>query len=412
MSTSPAQTAANRAGAATGIRVAIVVVVAAVAAFAFQRLRVTHDFFDLKIYLSAVRWWGDGNELYDYAQPDRVQGALYFTYPPFAAALLFPFGLLPTGVVAALFTAGTVAAVLVTTYWLVAPLARRWRQPAWFAVGIAAPLVLLIEPLRETLTFGQINMLLIVLIMLDLLVLGPRGSRWTGVGIGLATAIKLIPGLFIVYLLVTRQWRAAVTAAVTAAGATLLAAAVAPRASWQFWTSALWDTARVGRLDYTGNQSLQGLLARLVAPHEPAKWVWLLLALAVLAFGLWRAAKAGRAGDVVAALALTGLLSALISPITWPHHLYWFVPAVVALVAAGLDAAGARRWGWLAFAAAAYAVPLLGVVSLVDWGVAAVPTDTPGLFLARNAYVLAGLVLVAFLPIRDRSSDYLRSRAD
>jgi alpha-1,2-mannosyltransferase len=255
-------------------------------------------------------------------------------------------------------------------------------------------------------------MLLVLLIMLDLLVLGPRGSRWAGVGIGVATALKLIPGLFIVYLLITRQWRAAFTAMGAATAVTLLSAAVAPRASWDFWAGALWDTARVGRLDYTGNQSLQGMLARLVAPEQPAKWLWLLLALAVLVFGMWRAARAGLAGDPVAALALTGLVSGLISPITWPHHLYWFVPAIVALVAAGLRARDGRRWGWLALAAATYAVCLVGVVSVVDWGVAAVPTDTVGLFLARNAYVLLSLALVAVLPIMPRAEeDYPTSRA-
>ncbi|GAA1381847.1 glycosyltransferase 87 family protein [Catellatospora chokoriensis] len=392
------------------VRVLTVIAVLALAAVAFWRLRVEHDFFDLKIYMSAVNWWGDGQDLYDYAQPDRVQGALYFTYPPFAALLLFPFGLLPLGVTQALFTLGTVAAVVVTTYWLVAPLARRQGWPAWYAVGIGAPLVLVIEPLRETITFGQINMLLILLIMMDLLVLGPRGSKWTGVGIGVATALKLIPGLFIVYLLVTRQWRAAFTAMGAAAGVTLLAAAIAPRASWDFWTSALWDTARVGRLDYTGNQSLQGMLARFVAPEQPAKWLWLLLALVVLGFGMWRAARAGLAGDAVTGLALTGLVSGLISPITWPHHLYWFVPAIVTLLVAAQRAGDGRRWGWLAFAAGTYAVCVIGVVSVVDWGVAAVPTDTVGLFLARNAYVLLSLVLLVFLPI-NRPGDYPTSRA-
>ncbi|BCJ70805.1 hypothetical protein CS0771_03490 [Catellatospora sp. IY07-71] len=391
-------------------RVLIVLAVLAACAIGFWRLRVTHDFFDLKIYMSAVWWWGDGHELYDYAQPDRVQGALYFTYPPFAALLLFPFGLLPLGVTQTLFTLGTVAAVVVTTYWLLAPLARKQGWEVWYAVAVAVPLVLLIEPLRETITFGQINMLLILLIMMDLLVLGPRGSKWTGVGIGVATALKLIPGLFIVYLLVTRQWRAAFTAMGAAAAVTLVAAAIAPRASWDFWTGALWDTARVGRLDYTGNQSLQGMLARLVAPEQPAKWVWLLLALLVLAFGMWRAARAGLAGDPVTGLALTGLLSGLISPITWPHHLYWFVPAIVSLIAAATQSTGGRRWGWLAFAAGVYAVCVIGVVSLVDWGVAAVPTDTPGLFLARNAYVLLSLALVAFLPVRPGPWDYLTSR--
>jgi alpha-1,2-mannosyltransferase len=271
---------------------------------------------------------------------------------------------------------------------------------------------LIIEPMRETLAFGQINMLLVLLVLADLLLLLPRGSKWAGVGIGLATALKLFPGLFIVYLLLTRQWRAAWTAMAAAAAATLLAAAIAPRASWQFWTGALWDTDRVGRTDYTGNQSLQGMLSRLVAPEQPNKLVWLLLFAIVGGFGMWRAARAGRAGDVLAGIALTGLVAGLISPITWPHHLYWFVPALIAVSAAAMDAHGPRRVGWFALAAAGYVVSVLGVVSLVDWGSAAEPTDTIGEFLARNAFVLLSLVLVIAVPIRPGSWDYLTRIAD
>ncbi|PZM94962.1 MAG: hypothetical protein DIU79_08570, partial [Actinobacteria bacterium] len=124
-----------------------------------------HDFFDLKIYVRALRWWAAGDPLYEYAQPDRVQGALYFTYPPFAALLLLPFAALPLGVTATLFTVFTLAAVAVTTWWLVTPLAAARGLPRGWLAALAVPLVLLIEPLRETIMFGQINMLLAVLVV-------------------------------------------------------------------------------------------------------------------------------------------------------------------------------------------------------------------------------------------------------
>lgn len=456
-------------------RLAVVAAVAAGVAAALYAYGNRHDYFDLRIYMSAMRWWADGNDLYDYAQPDRVQGALYFTYPPFAALLLRPFAALDVQQTIVLFTVGTVAAVVVTTWWLAAPLAGALRQPRWFVTALAVPLVFLIEPIRETITFGQINMLLIVLVLGDLMFAVPGRRWWGGVGIGLATALKLFPGLFIVYLLVTRRWRAAVVASATAAGATLLAAAVAPRASWQFWTEALWSTDRVGRTDYTGNQSLQGLLSRLSAPELPHRAVWAVLVLLVTAFGLWRAARAARAGDDLGGLVLTGLVAALISPITWPHHVYWFVPAVVVLLCAACDgtrwhdgseggelaalrdggggqaqeawggagggpaqaalhgvggpaqaplhggggpaqaalhgdverqARGAwgggllRRVGLCALAVSVYAVAVFGVVSFIDFGVAATPTDSLDEFLLRNAYVLAALVLLPALPIR------------
>uniref|UniRef100_A8M4K3 Alpha-1,2-mannosyltransferase n=1 Tax=Salinispora arenicola (strain CNS-205) TaxID=391037 RepID=A8M4K3_SALAI len=362
-----------------------------------------HDFFDLKIYMRAMDWWAAGNPLYDYAQLDRVQGTLYFTYPPFGALLLSPFALLRLGVTVTVFTLLTVLAVVVTTRWLVDPVIARHHLPRVFTLTVAVLFVLAVESTRETITFGQINMLLVVLILADLLFAVPRNGRWAGVGVGLATALKLYPGIFIVYLLACRRWRAAATASATAVGATLLAAAVVPRDSWRYWTHELWATDRVGRTDYTGNQSLLGLLNRLTAPQEPDRLLWLALAGMVAGYGLWRATRAARAGDALTGLTLTGLVGSLISPITWTHHIYWFVPAIVVLVDAALAAGpGAdRRWLGL-LAVGATMVIVYGVVSFQDWGTAQVPTDTVVEFVLRNAYVLLGLVLLATLPIRHR----------
>ncbi|MFI7576290.1 glycosyltransferase family 87 protein [Micromonospora sp. NPDC049497] len=368
-----------------------------------------HDFFDLKIYMSAMDWWRAGNPLYDYVQPDRVQGELYFTYPPFSALLLWPFALFSVTATAWIFSILTVVAVVVTTRWLLDGVIARHHLPRMFTLTVAVLLVLAVESTRETITFGQINMLLVVLILADLLFAVPKARRWAGVGIGLATALKLFPGIFIVYLLACRRWRAAAVASATAAVATLLAAAVAPRDSWRFWTHELWATERVGRTDYTGNQSLFGLLSRITAPERPDRLLWLVLVAAIAAYGLWRAARAARAGDPLVGLTLTGLVGALISPITWTHHIYWFIPAVVVLADAALDSdpatpSGARRRRRLTVSAVAVsAIIVYGVVSFYDWGVALAPTDSPGEFLLRNVYVLLSLVLLATLPIRTRT---------
>ncbi|MEH0845532.1 glycosyltransferase 87 family protein [Micromonospora sp. CPCC 205711] len=364
-----------------------------------------HDFFDLKIYMRAMDWWAAGHPLYDYVQPDRVQGELYFTYPPFSALLLRPFAALPLGLTIAIFTALTGIGVVVTTRWLVAPLIARHGLPRLFTLTVAVLLVFAVESTRETITFGQINMLLVVLILADLLFAVPRARPWAGVGVGLATALKLFPGIFLLYLLISRRWRAAVVAGVTATAATLLAAALAPRDSWRFWTHELWATDRVGRTDYTGNQSLFGLLSRLDAPAKPPQSVWLALVLVVAGFGLWRAARAARAGDELTGLTLTGLVGGLVSPITWTHHIYWFIPAVVVLVDAALHTGRGtdeqrRRWWLLALAVGTSAVIIYGVVSFQDWGIAPVPTDSPGEFVFRNEYVLLALLLLVTLPVR------------
>jgi alpha-1,2-mannosyltransferase len=228
---------------------------------------------------------------------------------------------------------------------------------------------------------------LLFLVALDLLVGVAGGRRWAGVGIGLATAIKLTPGVFILYLLVTRRWRAALVATGTAAVATLAAAAVDPSASREFWTSALWDTDRVGSLAFISNQSLQGTVARL-NPEHPSTLAWLVLVLLAIGVWAWRV----RAASLAEGLALTGVLGCLISPVTWVHHLVWLLPALILLVSAAVTE---RRRLWLAFAIIGYAVLCSRLVWVWEHGFGGI-----GGFLGSNAYVWVSLALLLFLPLR------------
>lgn len=370
-----------------------------------------HHFLDLRIYVNAMRWWTEGRPLYDFAHDDPVQGRLGFTYPPFAALVLLPLAALGFKGSVLLFWSATSAAVAATTYWLVGPIARTHGVPLWFALALAVPLVSTLEPIRETVTFGQINMLLVLLVLFDLLIVARRWPRLAGIGIGLAAAIKLTPAIFIVYLLITGRWRAALTATATAGGATLLAAAVAWDDSWRFWTSALWETGRVGHTDRIANQSLFGVLARLGAPDEPGRAVWLALVALVAGYGLWRARRAALAGDDVVGLTITGFVGSLVSPITWPHHLFWFVPALLVMVDValghgrrdGADGAGRRqvRKGWIALAALSWASVTVSVISLFELGLSRrLFGDGVPAFLIVNWYVLLCAVLIVVLPVR------------
>ena len=155
-------------------------------------------------------------------------------------------------------------------------------------------------------------------------------------------------------------------AAATAAGATLLAAAVAPRDSWRFWTASCGRPSGSGALTTPATSRCRACSPGSPRPSSRTELVWLLLAVAVAGYGLWRAARAARAGDEVAGLTLTGLVGALVSPITWPHHIYWFVPALIVLVDAG-----GRRDYWLF--GITLTVMIFGVNTFIDWGGAPTP---------------------------------------
>ncbi|MFD2764615.1 glycosyltransferase 87 family protein [Micromonospora eburnea] len=373
----------------------IAVVVLAVAVTAFLSVAAArHGFFDLRVYYGALNWWvHDGGEIYDYLRAGTQYG---FTYPPFAALLMLPMAYLSWHAAITVSVVATVLAGTVVIWWLVDPIARRCGWTRWFALAVALCLAAAYEPMRETVNFGQVNMLLLVLVAADLLRLLPAGSRWAGVGIGLATAIKLTPGIFIVHLLVTGRWRAAFTAMGAAAGATLLAGALFPDSSREFWTSALWNTDRVGELAFISNQSLRGAVARL-DPAHPSTGAWLVLVLATLAVWVWRSRAAAAAGDQTAGLALTGVTMCLVSPVTWVHHLVWLLPALILLVGHGLaaPARGRRRAVLLAAAAIGYAFLSSRIIWSWDENFGGIDG-----FLGSNTYVWISVALLLGVPIR------------
>jgi alpha-1,2-mannosyltransferase len=268
---------------------------------------------------------------------------------------------------------------------------------------LALTLISTLEPIRETYSFGQINLFLVFAILLDLLILLPRQSRWAGIAIGLAAAVKLTPAIFIVYLLLTRRRRAALLAVGSAAAATLLSAAIGPRASWDFWTDTLWGGGGLGNAAYTFNQSIYALLARFSDPGKPNGPLWALLVLVAAVLGLWRARRAALAGDEVTGLTIAGFTGGLISPITWAHHLYWFVPALVVLVdvAFSAEVRAALRRAYGTFAVLIVLTVGLGAVSWFEQGLPRDPWDkgVSG-FLIENWYLLLTVALMATLPIR------------
>lgn len=349
-----------------------------------------HGDFDLQVYAGAARSWVGGTPLYDYVHPDSSYG---FTYPPFAAIMMLPLAVVPFAVAHVLNVVADGAIITVTTWWLASTVAPRFGWSPWYATACAVPLVCLLEPVRDTVGFGQVNLLLVGLVVLDLEALR-RGSRWAGIGIGLAAAVKLTPAVLIVMLAAARP-RAALNAMAVGALATVAAFVVAPATSVTFWGSALFDTSRVGRTDYASNQALSGVLARLADSSTRPLVPWLVLVLVVAVLGLRRAVLAVRCGDELAGLALTGLTGALISPITWTHHLWWVVPALAVLLSAG---AAERRWLWVAGG-----VAVLFSSSLPD--VVHTPlgrhlSHGPFVVVGESSYALACLLLVLFLPIR------------
>ncbi len=259
---------------------------------------------------------------------------LPFTYPPTAALLAVPLVLLPLrgdGVLWSIAVYGVLAASLRL---LLVPITARLRasRPRLEPLLLPAAFVLAayLLPVRQQIRFGQVGMFLLGLVLLDLLT--PRLGRWRGALVGLAIAIKLTPGVFVVAFLLARRWRAA---AVATASFLLVAAitwAVAPSTSAAYWTDNLFHSDRLGNNADPANQSLRGMLLRTGLHGPPSTVVLAVATVAVAAIGLYVTTQAWQRGDELLGLTTAGLLSCLLSPVAWVHHFVYLLPLLALLL--------------------------------------------------------------------------------
>lgn len=352
-----------------------------------------YRFFDMIVYHDAVAWWADGGRLYDFAEPKYGLG---FTYPPFAAIMLLPTVLFSATAAGWINLAASLVVAAVAAWWVVGPVAVRHGWSKWYAVALTVPILAATDPVRETLGYGQVNLILMGMVLADLVALR-AGYRWAGIGVGLAAAIKLTPALFIVYFAISRQTRAAITAAATAAGATLAGFLIAPAASWRYWTDVLWDTARVGQADLTPNQSLAGWLARLYDAAEAPTLLWIAFGLLVAAMGLSRAIGAHREEDELTALTLVGLTTVVVSPVSWTHHIVWIAPALLVL---GDTALHHRSWRYGAVTMAVYAVFVTSPMWYYEHKFESHWADGLHGMVIENAFIIVVIGLVTLMPWR------------
>ncbi|MFI5936155.1 glycosyltransferase 87 family protein [Actinoplanes sp. NPDC051494] len=362
----------------------------------------------------AVLSWLHGDGLYAYREPGTHLGT---ALSPAAALFMAPAAFLPVMVAGWLVALAGVAALTLSLIALAGPIARRYGRRPWPVVLAAAALALTMEPIRATIGLGTLDLLAFGLVTADLVALrrihpagpstpaparaGPvaRWPRWAGVGIGLAAALTVSSAFFIVYLLVSRQRRAALIATGTAVATALVPFAISPHESAAWFGDVLWRIDRSGPIEATGNQSLAGVLARLYDATTTPVLLWLSFALLITAVAMIRARAAHADGDEVAAFSLAGLSAAIAGPISGTHELLWVLPALLVLadVAAGYRTAprhpAARRPSrpGTATAVAGIGTYLLFVLAPM-WSL----SDQ----FAVNSYALALILLVNTLPWR------------
>ncbi len=301
--------------------------------------------------------------LYDWTGQNGVQ----FTYPPFAAVIFAVGSVLSWTAMRWAMTLASLAALGLSTWLVFGALGYRDRPAVRLGatLGVSA-LALATEPVQQTLALGQVNLLLMLLVVADLLTAGaltPGGSKgrtcwWHGLGIGIAAGLKLTPLIFIPYLLLIRRYRQAATATAVFAATAALGYALLPRDSGTYWAHGLFLKAnRIVFLGTRGNQSLRGVLTRLAGSVSEGTVPWIAAAILIAIAGLVAAALLYRARQPVPAMLACALTGLLVSPLSWDHHWVWVAPGIALLAHLGATAVrGPVRAAWWAAAACLFLI--------------------------------------------------------
>ncbi|WP_067574108.1 glycosyltransferase 87 family protein [Nocardia acidivorans] len=254
---------------------------------------------------------------------------LLYTYTPFSALVFLPIVVIPWSWL-------TYASLLVNLIVLFGCVLLCWRTLGYRLTpglaGVSALLTLtclFLEPVRTTMFYGQINLVLMLLVLWDFV--RADESRIRGIGVGVAAGIKLVPAYFVVQYLALRQWRSAAVAALIFLGTIALAWVVVPDDSHRYWFSTFFQSDRIAPDTNPANQSIRGVLAHLGDGAAPI-WLWLVVTIVTTFVSLAITVALHQRGERLLAVTLAGMTACAVSPFAWGHHWVWFVPLLVHLV--------------------------------------------------------------------------------
>lgn len=290
---------------------------------------------DVDVYRMGGEAWLQHRPLYADSASFHTQGGidLPFTYPPLSAIVFSPLALVPLPVASATITVTTLILLALSVWIVLGSLDVDRGRRGWLTAGIVGLATMTLEPIQANFSFGQINVVLMTLVLGDCL---PRRTPWPrGALLGLAIALKLTPAVFLLYFLLRRDGRAAVTAVASFFAASLLGAALAWRDSQEYWSHTIHQTDRIGTATLNTNQNIAGALARLGVGQTAQFLLWTTGCFAVLGLTVWAVRRVLAAGEPALGLMCVAMFGLVVSPVSWSHHWVWALPTVIVTTVLG-----------------------------------------------------------------------------
>jgi hypothetical protein len=360
---------------------------------------------ELPVYLQGAERLVAGEAIYRHTDQPA------FSYPPFFALLFVPLVWLPAAWAEWSWNALnlSLAAICLRLLWQAMQPWLVEGGPTKSSLWVYLAALLMARFVLSPLEYRSHDYLLLALMLAGLRASQQQREAWAGIWLGLATACKATPLLFLPMLLLQRRWRAAGAMSLALSCATLLPDVITPAQSGTVWVMS-WYNVFVSKVDASGpaavqgawrawnplNQSLSGTVYRLTTPPGEAEFLPLAVQLteapaevrkgvtlallglvfcATLAVTCRRPAEAKRSRHDLACWCTILCAMLLLSPMTSKQH-FCSLAAPLLLGSARLFAAAERRsWSASAGLGVGLATVLLCGVGLAKDLVGKAPGD-------------------------------------
>ncbi len=272
-----------------------------------------------------------GTPIYAAARAEGLTFVGLYVYPPILADLLLPLTAFPVQVAARLWFFANVLFVLSTALLVI----RLLRLPLLSAsAALIVGSLFCFTPMLQCLVDGQITIFLLLLWAAGMVLYQEDWPYAAGAVFALATAIKLTPALILLPFLIWRSWRLVGAFVITLGGLALLCLWIDTPHTFAVYFIRVMP-AMSGAIPYYTNFSLPAATERLITalrtgsvlPYpqgfSPAvvrigRAASVVTSLALVAL-IVRAGKVANKGDRIMILGLLGLLSPILSPVSWFH---------------------------------------------------------------------------------------------
>ena len=320
--------------------------------FAWQALRplvFNADMYDFNSYYVSAYATQKGLDPYAFdtltplAKELGARKVTVYRYPPFYTLLFLPLSFLPYSAADLVWRMLNLALIIFAVWLIVKTLALPLNGKTALVIGM---IVFNYDPLIYNLAIGQINLLILILLVGAAYAWMRQREVLAGVLLALGASIKIAPAVFFLYFLWKRGFRLVAAGVAAMVAFALLAFCALGEQATRTFVTILTAFAQEDNA-WVANQSWRGFLARLFVGDEYVhafypdatleRALYYAGVLAIVAFTAFVLYRSRRANLFHLEFAFVLLAFHLVSPTSWVHHLVWIIYALVALAFACLD---------------------------------------------------------------------------